>query len=122
MKYPEFADRFVTAIEEAKPALPARNEDLGKLFGVSGPMISYWRQGDKLPSMDTAIKIANRCGVCVEWLLTGNGPKYPSTAEVAITQAASLVIRAIPELSDNQLELISRMVLELLASQRKADN
>jgi transcriptional regulator with XRE-family HTH domain len=122
MKYRDFGDRFSMACREADPVLPTTNEGLSKIFGVSPPMISYWRKGDKLPAMETAQRIAKRCGICVEWLLTGRGPKYPETPTKKISQAASLAIRAIPELTDTQLEIVSSMVRELLAGSRKADN
>lgn len=122
MKFQDFAQRFATVLREARPPLPTTNKDLGRVFDLSGPMISYLRNGDKLPSMETAQRIASRCGVCVEWLLTGRGPKYPSIPQKTITQAASLVIQAIPELNDSQTELVARMVQELLAVQNKADS
>lgn len=70
-----FAVRFVEVCQESH--LPDKNEPLGHQFDVSGPMVSYYRTGKKLPSMETALLIAQKTGVCVEWLLTGRGPKYP---------------------------------------------
>lgn len=37
-----------------------------------------YHAGEKLPSMEKAIEIASKLGVCVEWLLTGRGSKMPS--------------------------------------------
>lgn len=73
--FPDFAERFVAVCRDAN--LPAQNEPLGRQFDVSGPMVSYYRTGKKLPSMETALLIARKTGVCVEWLLTGRGPKHP---------------------------------------------
>ena len=75
MKYPEFANRFREACEDAK--VPITQESLGKFFGVSGTMAWYYLNGEKLPSMDKAIKMASKLGISVEWLLTGKGQKYP---------------------------------------------
>jgi len=75
VKHEAFAKRFSKACKEA--GLPEKQEDLGKCFGVSGPMIHAYRSGDKLPSMGTALKIAHGAGVCVEWLLTGRGDMRP---------------------------------------------
>ena len=80
MKHEAFAKRFVLACKEAN--LPDGQKDLGKCFGVSGPMICGYRSGDKMPSMGTAIVIAEKTGVTVEWLLTGRGKKYPETSTV----------------------------------------
>jgi hypothetical protein len=38
---------------------------------------NYWN-GEKLPSMKQAILMAKRLNICVEWLLTGRGPKHPT--------------------------------------------
>lgn len=75
MKHEAFAKRFVLACKEAN--LPEGQTDLGKCFGVSGPMVHGYRSGDKMPSMGTAIIIAGKTGVSVEWLLTGRGTKHP---------------------------------------------
>ena len=58
MKHEAFAKRFVLACKEAN--LPDGQKDLGKCFGVSGPMICGYRSGDKMPSMGTAIVIAEK--------------------------------------------------------------
>ena len=121
MKYKDFGIRFSQALLEAAPKLPETNNELGKIFGISGPMITYYRKGQKLPAMDTAQVIAKRCGVCVEWLLTGRGPKYPEISNKQITQAANLVLQALPELADSQLDLLARMAQELLAAAKKVD-
>ncbi len=75
MKYVDFASRLKLACREGR--LPENHAALAKLFEVSQPMVSYYMNGVKLPSMDKAIHIAIVCGVCVEWLLTGRGPKNP---------------------------------------------
>jgi hypothetical protein len=36
-----------------------------------------WLEGMSMPTMEHAIQIAEELGVCVEWLLTGRGPKKP---------------------------------------------
>jgi len=122
MKYRDFGTRFSEACREAVPKLPDTNKELGKIFDVSGPMITYWRKGQKLPAMETAQVIAKRCGVCVEWLLTGRGPKYPEISNKQITQAANIVLQALPELADSQLDLLARMAQELLSAAKKVDD
>ena len=52
-------------------------DELGKRFGVSGAMLTYYRQGEKMPAMRTACKMAIALNCCVEYLLTGRGPKHP---------------------------------------------
>lgn len=75
----DFARRFKEACKAA--GLPATQKELGKVFGVSGVMVNYYRNGEKLPSMERAIEMAEILGVCVEWLLTGRGPRTPPDAK-----------------------------------------
>ena len=49
--------------------------ELSAWMGFSKSIISAWMRGEKIPSMDTALKIAAMFDVCVEWLLTGKGQK-----------------------------------------------
>lgn len=53
---------------------------IGKIFGVGQSMVTRWRAGE-LPALPRAIEIAKKYGVCVEWLLTRRGPKYPGDAK-----------------------------------------
>jgi hypothetical protein len=122
LKYKDFGVRFSMALREAEPKLPKTNKELGKIFDVSAPMITYMRTGQKMPSMETARLIAMRCGVCMEWLLTGRGPKYPEITAKQITPAANILIKAIPDLADSQLNLLAGMVREFLSAPRKADD
>jgi hypothetical protein len=76
MKNVDFARRFQEACTETH--LPTSMDALGKVFSVSGVMAwNYWN-GEKLPSMRQAILMAKKLNVCVEWLLTGRGPKRPT--------------------------------------------
>jgi transcriptional regulator with XRE-family HTH domain len=74
-----FARRFRNACREA--GLPGTQKELGKAIGVSGPMVFYYQHGEKKPSIDKAVAICDKLGVCVEWLLTGKGPKHPADLE-----------------------------------------
>ena len=53
----DFGNRLQRLINEAGLA-DLTVDQLGKRFGVSGPMVTYYRQGEKLPAMRTARKIA----------------------------------------------------------------
>ncbi len=76
----EFGKRFIRACRDA--GLPDTQNELGKALGVSGPMAHNYKKGIKLPSMATALRIAQKTGVCVEWLLTGRGPVHPGAADM----------------------------------------
>lgn len=74
-----FSKRFVWACEQDKKA-PKGHKNLGKYFGVSGPMVGYWMRGEKLPGTENAISIAKKTGVSFEYLMTGRGSQYPNGA------------------------------------------
>ena len=78
--YQDFANRLEKALTDAgytKERHKNLTHVLSKLFDVSISTVHDWRKGRKLPSMDSAIMLGMTLGVCVEWLLTGRGPRHP---------------------------------------------
>ena len=71
-KHQKFSSRINKAIEE-KGLKNVTQKELGKLFGVSGTMAWNYKNGEKLPSMETAINIAKSLDISLEWLMTGRG-------------------------------------------------
>lgn len=45
------------------------------LVGLKQPSAALWNKPGKYPEMDVAVRLAARLGVCVQWLLTEEGPK-----------------------------------------------
>jgi hypothetical protein len=70
------------AVEAAREHLRRKEdptlEDVGKIVGVKQSSVSLWADGSM--RMKRAIEFATKTGVCVEWLLTERGPKYPPMA------------------------------------------
>jgi len=75
MKHQYFAERFRLACRLANA--PPTMEALGRYLHVGTTMAWNYFNGEKLPSMEKAVEIALKLGVCVEWLLTGRGPMQP---------------------------------------------
>lgn len=109
MPNPEFAARFREACEAA--GFDMRQKALGKSLGVSGTMAWNMLNGTKLPAMATAARIATRTGVCVEWLLTGRGPKHPPPNDKYI-ELAYYIAKAVPERVDAVIALINNLQAE----------
>jgi hypothetical protein len=67
---------------------PANNQAaVGKLFSVGQSAVTKWKTGKDTPALPRAIEMAKEYGVCVEWLLTGRGPKHPGdTTDPALTR------------------------------------
>ncbi len=66
----EFAERLKLSIKNAGLSGKS-NVELGKMFGVSGPMISNYTKGKKMPAVDQGIHIANVLNADFQWLMTG---------------------------------------------------
>lgn len=75
----DFSRRFTQLCKEA--GLPKTQNALGKALGVSGTYVWKVRNGESVPAMDTAIEWAEILGVCVEYLMTGRGPKHPPPSD-----------------------------------------
>lgn len=73
MKYPEFANRLRQLIREKKGDLSQLQT--AKWLKVSQPTINSWLQGEAMPGMTKAIEVCGKLDCCVEYFLTGNGPK-----------------------------------------------
>lgn len=73
MKYPDFAERLQKLIEDKKRGIT--QTEAAKWLGVSQPTINSWLQGEAMPGMPKAIQVCKKLDCCVEYLLTGNGPK-----------------------------------------------
>lgn len=93
MKYPEFAERFNRLLSQCRDK-PKTQKELGAWFGVSQPTVSEWKNGIKLPAMETAMVIAVRLGCCVEYLLTGRGPIKPGMSADQISERQAIVLDA----------------------------
>lgn len=107
-KHHGFAKRFQSALEEA--GAPDTLERLGPWLGVSVGCAWNWRTGEKLPGMRNSLVLAKRLGVCVEWMLTGRGPKRPAEAPAeALANYAAL--------TPQNRALIDDLTRNLLAAQ-----
>lgn len=73
-RYPEFAARFREVLHDKAWEKYTRKE-LGKMIGVSASLVTYWWNGDRLPTVEQAAHLGNIFECQVEWLLTGKGSK-----------------------------------------------
>jgi transcriptional regulator with XRE-family HTH domain len=76
----EFSQRFRQLMIEQGWSKHTR-EDVGKRLGVTGPAVTYWWNGDRLPTMQQAITMSMVFNCCVEWVLTGRGSMRPLPSE-----------------------------------------
>ena len=86
----EFSKRFKESVLSAGLA-GLNNIELGKVLGVSGPMISYYNNAKRLPSMKQAVGMADKLNVNVDWLLTGNYTKVVGQTSGGTAEALSTI-------------------------------
>lgn len=96
-----FALRLNSVLDDADFPAKGKNrqEIVGKRFGVSQKGARKWLEAEGWPSMRRAVIIATELKVCVEWLLTGNGPKYPGDS---MTEEERWWLSQINSLSESQ--------------------
>ena len=92
--------------------------ELSAWMGFSKSIVSAWMRGEKIPTMDTALKIADMFGVCVEWLLTGKGLKRLDE----IKQPSSPLLDKFNQLCPEQQQIIELMVDQLSNKPKSSEN
>lgn len=102
MKYPEFAKRFKSAVKHS--GVEDTQEGLSKLLGVSSVMIWSYRNGEKMPRMSTATRMAETLGVSVDWLLTGKGEQLHIKEKSPTYSAPGTAAQKIPVIEWNQAQ------------------
>lgn len=84
----EIGYRLKMAFAEA--GLGDTQVDIAKALKVSQMTVSYWIRGIKIPPIHTGVVVASKCGICVEWLYTGKGPKHPEPPSRVMATARKL--------------------------------
>ena len=72
MKYKDYAARLKSL--QIEKGIKTQIE-LSRWLGFSRSIVSEWMRGECIPSMDTAIKLAEKFECNAEWLLRGIGSK-----------------------------------------------
>lgn len=68
-------EAFHEKLSELRRARGASQREIAKLIGVTPASLSAYEKGDKTPSLDVAVKIAQEYGVSLDWLCsTGESP------------------------------------------------
>jgi len=109
----DFSDRFSRLVEDHADDGHLNQNEVGKLFGVSGPMVHKWRRAKSMPKMANACLIALRYQVAVEWLMTGRGDK------VIKQDGESEIISILRELSPSTQSRILENALAYQALEQK---
>lgn len=79
-KYIQFGLRLDLLLKDKAERLKVKKitqKELAKVLGVDQSFISQMIKGQRLPSTDTAIELANYLDCCLDYLLRGIGSKRP---------------------------------------------
>lgn len=81
-----FPVRLTAAMERSGGKSGAQ---LGREIGVAGSTVNDWKRGESEPTLSNLISAAERLGVSVQWLATGEGEMHPTTLASAQQAAPS---------------------------------
>lgn len=86
------AETFWDRLQEAMGDAEMKTDNLtaaANLISAHYTAATKWRDGG-LPSMENAVTLAMKLGVCVQWLLTGDGPKRSTDADPRLSEITQL--------------------------------
>ena len=112
MKHPGFAKRFKQAV--AHSGVIDTQKGLSKLLGVSEVMIWSYKNGEKLPRMAMAIKMAEKLNTSVEWLLQGTGSMVRDPAAKYDASTPDKGIKDLVKFAEKLTESEQKEALKLL--------
>lgn len=88
-------DRIRDAMREH--GIKPTQKECAALLGITQPSVWEWANSHGSPSVENAITLGAKLNVCVEWILTGKGPKRPGPPMEAAAQALWDLWARIPE-------------------------
>jgi hypothetical protein len=92
-----FWDRLVKALAKNGYEGPNYQTAVAKLIGIKQPSVHLWAVGRTMPSMANVVKLADKLGVEVQWLLSDAKSKKRS---LNVDRTANELMAMWPHLSD----------------------
>lgn len=86
---------------------------ISKATGISDRLIGYWRKGEKLPSAENLLTIANYFGISVDYLLTGKEKSSPTNQLTADEQELLDIYNSLSPKSQGRLRERAEVLAEL---------
>ena len=80
---------------------------LAKRLGIKQPSISGWKNGDHLPDNIHMIRLADWSGLCVEWIWSGRGPKFPDPSPGSAAERLIAIMEAETDQFQDELLLFA---------------
>ena len=116
----EFAQRLNEMCDEGgvPPKGKARQAIVAKLFDVSQKGARKWLEGEGFPSQQKGIQICRHWNVHYDWLMTGRGQKYVTTARPP--RKLEIAFRLMQELPEYKLDEAIKILAVLAEPGAKA--
>lgn len=108
-----FWQRLVECFREA--GLPTSGNGIAGQLDMSQGSVNRWQRNEGLPELDTVRDLALKGRVCVEWLLTGRGPKRP----IRHDEETMDLLRVWSELNENGRHHVRMAAASALALQKQ---
>ncbi len=106
-----FSDRFKRATSLAGfPDERGWQQRIADELGVRNQAVGQWLRGETYPSSETMLKIAQRFGVSLDWLLLGRGRIYPGDGVSEREMAYIVKLRC---LSPSQQDSLTSLLEEI---------
>lgn len=94
-------ERVKEALSDA--GLPPTQVEAARIIGKKQGSISDWNKPRRGPTVDNARQIGLATNTCVEWLLTGEGPKHPGPPMEPAAEALWSLWARLPELIKGEI-------------------
>lgn len=112
--------RVKEALTERK--LPATQAQAALLAGVKQPSVSDWNKLGGYPEMANAVQLATKLGYCVEWILTGRGPRRVPDASISSDPFFQQLVDVWPKLAVDSRREVLGMAKFKMVDQDHADD
>jgi transcriptional regulator with XRE-family HTH domain len=120
-KAEDFSKRFNELLaERGWDSLP--DIELSKKLRRSNTTVWNWKNGIKLPSLDTAIDLAIFFDVCVDWLLTGRGDKHPGASSGSSDENDVLILSRLADSDKGHLKALFHSLADANNKSGKSSN
>ena len=110
-----------TRIKEVRKSLHMSQVEFAKFLGITQATVSAIESGSRIPSTDTALTIAKKCNVSMDWLCGLSNKKSASDMPETYSDVARLLI-PLMELPITQHKIVEPHQLSLIFCDEKLAN
>ena len=110
-----------TRIKEVRKSLHMSQVEFAKFLGITQATVSGIESGNQIPGTDTALKIAKKCNVSMDWLCGLSSKKSAPGTPETYSDVAGLLI-ALMELPITQYKIVIHISCLLFSATKNLRN